>query len=99
VAAPAGRASFALASSAVAGHLAQVQAEPKPLPYRGRADRGGQPMTGEHEFQPGEIIRIALPDSDEDLQFIISDVRDDGGAETVSLIPDPENADAPLPWE
>jgi hypothetical protein len=56
-------------------------------------------MTGEHEFQPGDIIRIAPPDSDEDLQFIISDVRDDGGAETVSLIPDPENADAPLPWE
>ena len=56
-------------------------------------------MTGEHEFQPGDIIRIALPGSDEDLQFVISDVRDDGGAETVSLIPDPENADVPLPWE
>jgi hypothetical protein len=56
-------------------------------------------MTGENEFQPGDIIRIALRDSDEDLQFIISDVRDDGGAETVSLIPDPENADTPLPWE
>ena len=56
-------------------------------------------MGGEHEFQPGDIIRIALPDSDEELQFIISDVREDGGAETVALIPDPENADVPLPWE
>jgi hypothetical protein len=56
-------------------------------------------MTGEHEFQPGDVIRIALPGSDEDLQFVISDVRDDGGAETVSLIPDPDNADLALPWE
>jgi hypothetical protein len=56
-------------------------------------------MTGEHEFQPGEIIRIALPGSDDDLQFVISNVRVDGGAETVSLIPDPENADVSLPWE
>ena len=56
-------------------------------------------MTGEHEFQPGDVIRIALPGAAEDLQFVISDVRDDGGAETVSLIPDPENADVPLPWE
>jgi hypothetical protein len=23
-------------------------------------------MTGEHEFQPGDLIRIALPDSNED---------------------------------
>ena len=56
-------------------------------------------MTGEHEFQPGEIIRIALPGTEEDLQFVISDVRDDGGVETVSLIPDPDNADLLLPWE
>ncbi len=56
-------------------------------------------MTGEHEFQPGDIIRIALPGSDEHLHFVISDVRDDGGAEIGSLIPDPENADIPLPWE
>ncbi len=56
-------------------------------------------MTDEHAFQPGEMIRIAFPGSAEDLQFVISDVRDDGGAETVSLIPDPENADLPLPWE
>ncbi|WP_219419984.1 hypothetical protein [Pseudonocardia nigra] len=56
-------------------------------------------MTGEHEFQPGDVIRIALPGSDEDLQFVISDVRDGGGSETESLIPDPENADLPLPWE
>jgi hypothetical protein len=53
-------------------------------------------MTGEHEFEPGAIIRIALPDADEELQFIIGDVRDDGGAETVALIPDPENADVAL---
>jgi hypothetical protein len=46
-------------------------------------------MTGEREFQPGDILRIALPGSDEDLQFVISDVRDDGGAETVSLDPRP----------
>jgi hypothetical protein len=56
-------------------------------------------MTGKHELQPGDIIRIALPGADEDLHFVISDVRDDGGAETVSLIPDPENAGVPLPWE
>jgi hypothetical protein len=56
-------------------------------------------MSGEHEFQPGDIIRIALPDSGDELQFIISDVRDDGGAETTSLIPDPENTDVALPWE
>jgi hypothetical protein len=56
-------------------------------------------MTGEHEFQPGDIIRIAVPGSDEGLHFVISDVRDDGGAETVSLIPDPENVDVPPPWE
>jgi hypothetical protein len=56
-------------------------------------------MTGGHEFEPGDIIRIALPDADEELQFIIGDVRDDGGAETVALIPDPENADVALPWE
>jgi hypothetical protein len=54
-------------------------------------------VTGEHEFQAGDIFRIALPASDEELQFIISDVRDDGGTETVSLIPDPDNADAALP--
>jgi hypothetical protein len=59
----------------------------------------GQPMTGEHEFQPGELIRIVVPGSEEDLQFVIGDVREDGGIETVSLIPDPENADVPLPWE
>jgi hypothetical protein len=56
-------------------------------------------MTGEHEFQPGDIIRLAIPGSGEDVQFMISDVRDDGGAETVSLIPDPENARVALPWE
>jgi hypothetical protein len=56
-------------------------------------------MTGEQEFQPGDVIRIALPGTDEDLQFVISDVREDGGAETASLIPDPDNADVPLPWE
>jgi hypothetical protein len=56
-------------------------------------------MTSEHDFQPGDLIRIALPGSEEELQFVISDVRDDGGAETVSLIPDLENADVPLPWE
>jgi hypothetical protein len=56
-------------------------------------------MTGEDEFQPGDVIRIALPGSDEDLQFVISDVRDNSGAETVSLIPDPENGDVPLPWQ
>lgn len=55
-------------------------------------------MTGEDEFQPGEVIRIALPDADEDLQYV-SDVREDGGVETVSLIPDPENADVAPPWE
>jgi hypothetical protein len=63
------------------------------------ADGEGEAMTGEHKFQPGDVIRIALPGSGEDLQFVISDVRNDGGAETVSLIPDPENADVPLPWE
>jgi hypothetical protein len=56
-------------------------------------------MTDEHEFRPGELIRIVLPGSEEDLQFVIGDVREDGGIETVSLIPDPENADVPLPWE
>jgi hypothetical protein len=56
-------------------------------------------MTSEHEFQPGELIRIVVPGSEEDLQFVIGDVREDGGIETVSLIPDPENADVPLPWE
>ncbi|MHA6617187.1 hypothetical protein [Pseudonocardia sp. DLS-67] len=57
-------------------------------------------MAGEHEeFRSGDIIRIALPDSDDELQFISGDVRDDGGAEAASLIPDPENADAALPWE
>lgn len=56
-------------------------------------------MTGKHDFQPGDVIRIALPGSDEDMQFLISDVRDDGGAETASLIPDPENADVAPPWE
>jgi hypothetical protein len=56
-------------------------------------------VSGEHEFQAGDVIRIALPGSDEHLQFVISDVRDDGGTETVSLIPDPDNADVPLPWE
>jgi hypothetical protein len=56
-------------------------------------------MSGDHEFQPGDIIRIALPDADQELQFISSNVRDGGGAETVSLIPDPENADMALPWE
>jgi hypothetical protein len=66
---------------------------------RARRPRRGPPMSGEHEFHPGDLIRIALPGSDEDLQFVISDVRDNGGAETVSLIPDPENADVPLPWE
>jgi hypothetical protein len=56
-------------------------------------------MTDEHAFQPGEMIRIAFPGSAEDLQFVISDVRDDGGVETVSMIPDPENADLLPPWE
>jgi hypothetical protein len=40
--------------------------------------------------RPGDLIRIALPGSNEDLQFVISSVREDGAAETVSLIPDPE---------
>jgi hypothetical protein len=76
-------------------------AQLRPSGYRaGRAEKmRGQPMTGEHEFQPGELIRIILPGSEEDLQFVIGDVREDGGIETVSLIPDPENADVPLPWE
>lgn len=50
------------------------------------------------EFQPGEVIRISFPDTNQDLRFLISDVREDGGVETVSLIPDPENAERPLPW-
>jgi hypothetical protein len=57
-------------------------------------------MAGEHdEFRSGDVIRIALPNSDEELQFVIGDVRDDGGVETASLIPDPENTDTALPWE
>lgn len=56
-------------------------------------------MAERPEFQPGDMIRIALPDADEDLQFIISDVREDGETETVDLIPDPENAAVALPWE
>jgi hypothetical protein len=59
----------------------------------------GSPMTGEHEFQPGDVIRIALLDSDDELQFVISDVREDGGVEIVALIPDPENSDVALPWD
>lgn len=55
-------------------------------------------MTAEHEFQPGEVIRIALPDADDDLQFLVSHGREDGGVETASLIPDPENADVAPPW-
>jgi hypothetical protein len=39
------------------------------------------------------------PDLHAPVQFMISDVPDDGGAETVSLIPDPENASVALPWE
>jgi hypothetical protein len=65
---------------------------------RGR-DRGGLRSSDEREFQPGEILSICLPDSDDELQLVISEVRDDGGVETVSLIPDPENTDTALPWE
>jgi len=56
-------------------------------------------MTGEDEFRPGEVIRISHPDVAEELQFLVSDVRADGGVETVSLIPDPDNADVTPPWE
>jgi hypothetical protein len=56
-------------------------------------------MTGEQGFQPGDVIRIALPGAEEDLQFVISEVREDGGVETTSLIPDPDNADVPPPWD
>jgi hypothetical protein len=44
-------------------------------------------MTGEDEFQPGEVIRIALPDAHEDLQFLVSDVREDGGVATIKSDP------------
>ncbi|GAA0930710.1 hypothetical protein [Pseudonocardia zijingensis] len=54
----------------------------------------------EHAFEAGDIIRIALPDGGGELRFMVSDVRDDGGVEATSLIPDPENADrASPPWE
>lgn len=56
-------------------------------------------MSHDDEFQPGDVIGIRLPGSDGDLQFIISDVRNDDGKATVSLIPDPDNADTALPWE
>jgi hypothetical protein len=65
---------------------------------RGATEEGCK-VSDEREFRPGEILRIRLPDSDEELQFVIGEVRDDGGAETASLIPDPENADTALPWE
>lgn len=56
-------------------------------------------MPGEHEFQEGDVIRITPPGSDQELQFVVSGVRADGGVETVSLIPDPENPDTAPPWE
>lgn len=59
----------------------------------------GRLTSSEHKFLPGDIMRIALPGSGEELQFVIGDVRDDGGVETAWLVPDPENADAALPWE
>jgi hypothetical protein len=40
-----------------------------------------------------------VPDLHAPVQFMISDVPDDDGAETVSLIPDPENAGVVPPWE
>jgi hypothetical protein len=72
---------------------------PRPATVPMGATEEGCAMSDEREFQPGEILRIRLPDSDEELQFVISDVRDDGGVETMSLIPDPENSDTALPWE
>ncbi|QYN41112.1 hypothetical protein K1T35_48100 (plasmid) [Pseudonocardia sp. DSM 110487] len=55
-------------------------------------------MADELEFQAGDLIRVTLPELDDDLQFVIGDMHVDGDTEITSLIPDPDNAGT-LPWE
>ncbi|HLU56245.1 MAG TPA: hypothetical protein VKZ81_12355 [Pseudonocardia sp.] len=56
-------------------------------------------MADEHAFEVGDVISLTPPGSDEEQRFVVVRVRADGGVETAALLEDPENPDAPTPWE
>src|SRR5690606_8771603 len=68
------------------------------LPWRA-APTEGRAMADEHAFEVGDVISLTPPGSDEEQRFVVVRVRADGGVETAALLEDPENPDAPTPWE